>query len=29
VAMGAGVALEYLELIKRAMPPEEEWAVAL
>jgi len=28
VAMGAGVALEYLDLIKRAMPPEEEWAVA-
>jgi rod shape-determining protein MreB len=29
VAMGAGIALEHLDLIKRAQPPEGEWLVSL
>jgi len=29
VAMGAGIALDHLELIKRAMPAEGEWLVSL
>jgi rod shape-determining protein MreB len=29
VALGAGIALDHLDLIRRAMPPQEEWAVAL
>lgn len=28
VAMGAGIALEHLDLIKRAQPPEGEWLVS-
>lgn len=28
VAMGAGIALDHLDLIKRAMPPEGEWLVS-
>ena len=28
VAMGAGIALDHLELIKRAQPPEGEWLVS-
>jgi rod shape-determining protein MreB len=29
VAMGAGIALDHLDLIKRAQPPEGEWLVSL
>jgi rod shape-determining protein MreB len=28
VAMGAGIALDHLDLIKRSMPPEGEWLVS-
>ncbi len=28
VAMGAGIALDYMDLIKRAQPPEGEWLVS-
>ena len=28
VAMGAGIALDHLELIKRSMPAEGEWLVS-
>jgi rod shape-determining protein MreB len=28
VAMGAGIALDHLDLIKRSMPPEGEWMVS-
>jgi len=28
VAMGAGIALDHLDLIKRSMPAEGEWLVS-